>query len=209
MHDVDFLPEKIKLQRVRRRRFVRQGYMLAVCVVAMGFLGYLRAGRISTARGELSLLDQRVANVRRQLDLRADLERQQADLFVKKRISDQFGSRVEVLDLLAELERVLPKDVTLTSLNVETLEVDIPVIPVKIRSVCAVTNNNNQSKSRRVRRVRLELTGLAPNDVTVANFIGQLSASLLFEDVSMAYAKNVVFQKHIAREFRASCFVVK
>jgi hypothetical protein len=58
-----------------------------------------------------------------------------------------------------------------------------------------------------VKRVRLMLTGIAPGDVDVANFIGQLSASPLVEDVNMGYAKTVEFRGRLAREFQASCYI--
>jgi len=61
----------------------------------------------------------------------------------------------------------------------------------------------------RTKRMRLVLTGLAPTDVDVANFIGQLSASPLFEDVNMGYAKTVSVEGLTAREFQASCYVVR
>jgi len=66
-----------------------------------------------------------------------------------------------------------------------------------------------RKEDKAVHRVRLVLTGLAPTDVDVANFIGQLSASRLFEDVTMGYAKNVSFRGRSAREFRASCYVAR
>ena len=59
------------------------------------------------------------------------------------------------------------------------------------------------------KRLRLVLTGLAPGDVDVANFIGQLSGSPVFEDVNMGYARNVEFNGRLAREFQASCYVIR
>ena len=53
------------------------------------------------------------------------------------------------------------------------------------------------------------LTGMAPTDVDVANFIGQLSASCLFKNVNMGYAKTVTFQRRSAKEFQASCYLAK
>ena len=50
---------------------------------------------------------------------------------------------------------------------------------------------------------------LSPNNVDVANFIADLSASPLFEEVDMGYAKNIVFRSKAAKEFQASCYVVR
>ena len=97
---------------------------------------------------------------------------------------------------------------TLTSLNIQAVEVRVPVKPVKADVAQAATGVHRQ-KEKTVKRVRVSLTGLAPTDVAVANFIGQLSASPVFEDVNMDYTKNVIFRKHLAREFQTICYVVR
>ncbi len=63
------------------------------------------------------------------------------------------------------------------------------------------------NKTVTLKRVRLLITGVAPGDVDVANFIGQLSASPLLEDVNMGYTKTVEYRGHLAREFEASCYI--
>ncbi len=208
MQNIDFLPEKIKERRARRCRLIRQGYLLAVCLVAMASLGYMREVRISRAEAQVILLAKRVTNVRQQLAMKTDLERQQAELLIKKRIGDLLGSRVNTLDLQAELERVLPESITLTSLNIQAVEVRVPVKPVKA-GVAHVATGAQRQKVRVIKRVRVSLTGLAPTDVAVANFIGQLSGSPVFEDVNMGYTRNVIFRKHLAREFQTTCYVVR
>ena len=42
MDELDFLPERIHRQRARRRRLIRQGYLLALCAVGLIALAYLR-----------------------------------------------------------------------------------------------------------------------------------------------------------------------
>jgi len=209
---VDFLPERIKVQRARRQRLVTQGYLLALCVAALAVVGYMRQGRINLAGAELRQTTKHTENVQTRLSILNSLEHQQAELMIKKRISDHLGSRVRANDVLAELQRLLPESMALTSLDMETMHLNVSVSRagksnVSARAVSASAKNPRQD--REVRRVRLELTGLAPTDVGVANFIGQLSASKLFEDVTMGYAKNVDFRGRSAREFRASCYVVR
>ena len=50
MNEVEFLPERIRHRRARRRRLVRQGYLLAACAVALGVLTYVNALRIDRAQ---------------------------------------------------------------------------------------------------------------------------------------------------------------
>jgi len=211
MKNVDFLPEQMRVQRARRQRVVRQVYLLALCALGLALLGYLRQGRVRKANAELAMLNERACSVNQQLAKRNELEQQLAELMITKRIEEHIGSRVNALDVMSELGRLLPKSIFLTSMNIETMDVRIPVSSTEMQSSenRAVIAGSPQKKERIVKRVRLVITGLAPTDVDVANFIGQLSASPLFEDVNMGYARNMTFNGRAAREFQASCYVVR
>lgn len=211
MQNIDFLPERIRQQRARRRRLIRQAYLVVGCAAILATLAWVRGDRVGEARAELSGLQTRKANFERQLEVRSELEQQMADLLIKKRIDDQLGSRANVLDILAELDRLMPGSMSLTDLRLETVE--LPAGDAHRRQTndsrsarAARTTSRRESK---IKRMRLVLTGLAPTDVDVANFIGQLSASGLFEDVNMGYSRNATFDNRIAREFQASCHVVR
>jgi len=211
MNEIDFLPERIKIQRSRRHRLVRQGYLLAICVLGLAVLGYVRQGRISKAKAELQMLDERTTNIRNQLNLLDILQRQQADLMTMKRIDDKLGSSVSALYILVELGRIQPIGMALRELKMETMTVRIPISRADRThtSATATQAGARLKKERMVKRVRLTITGLAPTDVDVANFIGQMSASPLFEKVNMGYAKNAEFRGRSAREFQASCYLVR
>ena len=184
---------------------------MAVCVVALGVLGYVFHARLDRAREELHILTSRSQGVEQQLQLRADLEAQLADLMIKKRIEEQLGRRVGTLDLLGELQQAMPESMALTNMTMETVEVREAVEPAdgSNQSSRAVARDTSTGTHRTVKRVRLLLTGMAPTDVDVANFIGQLAASPVFEDVNMGYARNITFRSRAARKFQASCLVAR
>jgi len=212
MESIDFLPERIKLQRVRRKHLIRQGYLLAICVATLAVLAYTRHARIAKTQAQVGLLQERSKNVHRQLEMLDSLQRQQADLMIKKRIDDQLGSRANALDVLSELGRLLPRSIAVKALDLAAVDVPVPV-----RSAARTADSTRTTafprgplqKEQIVKRVRLELTGLAPTDVDVANFIGQLSASPLFEDVNMGYTKDTDFEGRSARQFNVSCYIVR
>jgi Tfp pilus assembly protein PilN len=133
-----------------------------------------------------------------------------ADLMIKGRIEQQLGRRVGTLHVLGELQRVLPESMTLTNLTMETVEVPVLVDPAQRRnsSGLAIPRGKAQ-REMTVKRVRLTITGMAPTDVDVANFIGQLAGSRLFEDVSMGYAKTEPFRDRNARKFQANCYLIR
>ncbi len=207
--NIDFLPERIKVQRARYRRIRRQGHLLAGCVLALVLLGYVRQGRLSKAQAQVDILTERAANVQRQLSFRQGLEKQQAELLIMKRIEADLGSRVKVLDVLVELEKVVPETIALTHLSLETMEIPLSIETVYGGTAPKLATARLPRKKKILKRIRLMIRGLSPTDVDVANCIGQISASQLFEDVNMGYAKNVTFQDRKAREFEASCYIVR
>lgn len=210
MNDIDFLPEHIRIQRMRQSRLIREGYLLLVCIGVLAVLVYFQRGWISTARAELGLLSEREDNVRRQLAIRHLLEQQQAEFLVKQRIDETLGTRINTLALLAELERIVPEQIVMTNLEFDTMVVHVPVEPVgRMNRTARPASGAGQEQEKALKRIRLTLTGLARTDVDVANFIGQLAASPILEDVNMGYAKTVLFRGEGTREFQASCYVVK
>jgi len=172
--------------------------------------GYIRQDTISSAKAELRLLNDRSSNIQQQLVLRASLERQQNELLLKKRVDDDLGSRIKALDIISEMDQLLPESMAFTDMKLEVSEIRIPIKPVTNKNMRASRSSKKKVKKEKVvKRIQLKLKGVAPTDVDVANFIGQLSASPLFEDVNMGYVKTVDFRGRAAREFQASCFVIR
>ena len=206
---IDFLPERIRVHRERRRHFKRQACLMALCLMGMVALGHMRFTRISQARAELDLLHDRDQQAQEQIDQRVDLEAQQAELMVKKRVDDSLGTRVNAMDILGELQHITPERLTLTSMTIHATELPVAAPQGRAGGLTVAGAMDPTGQIPVARRLRVVLTGLTPSDIDVANFIGQLAASPLFEDVNMGYAKTIVHENHEAREFQVSCFVVR
>jgi Tfp pilus assembly protein PilN len=208
MLNVDFLPERVIQQRARRRRLMRQGWLLLLCVALMAGLAFVRHGRIRQARAERDVWTERSENARQQVELRKELEREQASLSLKKRIDDQLGTRISARDLLAELCRLLPTSMSLTSMEMEEVRfLDDGSADAGGRSARARRAKGREATP--ARHLQVVIQGLAPNDVDVANFIGRLSACPLFESVQMGYTRTQEFRGREAREFEATFFVAR
>jgi Tfp pilus assembly protein PilN len=200
MENLDFLPERTRLQRLRRIRLVRQVYLTVLCAAVLAVIGYTRQGAVQKAQASLEAVNEQQRQLQRQVSTRQDLERQLGEFQVLKRINDDLGSRIGAMDLLAELDKILPRNMALTNLGFEAVQLQVPVKQ-------ADPSRSDSGKTVTVKRIRLMLTGIAPTDVDVATFIGQLSASPLMEDVNMGYTRTVEYHGHLVREFQASCFI--
>jgi Tfp pilus assembly protein PilN len=204
--EIDFLPERLKVRRALRGRIFRQVNLLLLAAGTFAAWIYFSDRRVSQASAELALLKDRSANVQRLVLQRAELQGQLGGLLSKDRISGRLGTRAGPLDVLGELERLTPEGVFLTSITLEGAKWTPSGDSSRDRG--GATPPGAPSKES-VNRLQVILTGIAPRDVDVANFIGQITASPLFEDVNMSYTRGQVIQGRRAREFQVSCNVIR
>jgi len=208
MQNVDFLPERIKAHRRQKRRIAKHTYILTICLAGMMVLGFKGAGEIKAVQAELKQVRRQDKGIAQKLAQRDTLEREKAELYVIQKIDGQLGSRLSTFMLLSELQNLLPPSVVLTQLNVETMDVLAKGEAAKGTRSRGVRTASKGGTDTTVKRLRLTLTGLATKDVDVANFIGQVSACPLFEDVNMSYSRDVKIKDRMARQFQASCYVI-
>jgi Tfp pilus assembly protein PilN len=213
MHNIDFLPRRIKQQRWKRRRRVRQTVVVFACLALLVAVGFLRQQGVREVQAEWERLDRQVTQVHSQLSLREALEQEWSELIRKQQISEQFDTRLTARDVLAELGHRLPESMALTDLSLEADSVLLD--PAEPASVLNASSGRPMqvappaTSRQRITRIRLVITGLAPSDVDIANFVGQLASSPLFEDVNMGYTREIQFQGKTARQFKATCYTAR
>ena len=203
---IDFLPNRIRLQRKRRRLLVRQGVWVGFCALGLMFYAYVKQTDIRAAQAELIEMRTNNQNLQEQMLARDLLEKQQAELEIARKVEEQLGSRVGALDVLAELGDKMPTNMALTNLTFETVE---QRVAVEMANRSHRANVATAKREKPVTRIRLTITGISTNDVDIANFIAYLSVSPLFEDVNMGYVKPVEFRGESVREFQCACYVSK
>ena len=206
MNHVDFLPDRVRVQRRQRKALLRQAVLAGLATMCMVFLIQVRQGHIASAQGELALLEDKLSVASLQASQRAELEMQIGELLVKKDIDEQLGTRISALDVLGELQGLTGGELTLTSLELMAMELQggRPAVNAG-RGPVSVSEVAPQSRHR----IRLTLTGVAPSDIAVATFIGQIAGSPMFERIAMGYSRNVEYQGCKAREFQVTMFVVR
>ncbi len=210
MQDVDFLPDEIRHSREHRRRLLSQCNLLVICALALLALAGLRHERLRQARAELGVLTERTERASEQLDLLAELRQKQSELKLKRQVAADMGSSVEALDVLAVITDLAPEAVAMRSLRLETVELRQQARPDEGGDQSAPrVAMGSEPETATVRRLQLRMTGIAPSDVEVANFIAALATNPLLEDITMGYARDVEFRGRRAREFQVSCYVVR
>jgi Tfp pilus assembly protein PilN len=203
MYLIDFLPEHVRQKRRRRARLIRQVNLLVVCAAGLAVLGAVRQRSVRHADAGLIELRQANARAARQLQQRMDLEREWASLLQKRQIDRRLGSSLTVRDVLAELSHRLPESMSLTELKVRAVQAG----GSRRRSGASGSLRRAGGTGQPGRRLRLEVAGLSPTSEAIANFLGRLGSSPLFEDVNLEFTQDTLFRGKDAREFRATCLV--
>ena len=142
--NVDFLPERVITGRAMRARVFRQGYLLGIMLAALFGLAYFNEERIGHAEAQMSGLDSRSANMTTQVNTMYTLQGQLSDLMIKQRIDNRLGSRINGMDILGELGRILPVSMTLTNLDLDT-----KMVSVKLKSDFLLRRNARPNSPRR------------------------------------------------------------
>jgi Tfp pilus assembly protein PilN len=111
----------------------------------------------------------------------------------RAQVLNKVGFHVEAARLLATLDEVMPKSASLLELSFLTEEKQ----PVTLVAAKAAQERDRVTD----RRLNVRVTGVAPTDVEVADFLTKLTGKPFFEDVRMTGSKPRMESGHMMREF--------
>lgn len=201
---VNFLPEDYVEKRVSSRwTFICIGLTAAVMCVVLGTFFMLLRTRIA-AQDTLDQVNQQYDDAGKKLAELQTLEHEKQTMMAKAEVTAVLLERVPRSVLLAELTRLMPKGVSLISLDLKTREVAPPprANPMDEARKQADGKPEDQSPRPPEREVTLELVGMAPSDGHVAAFISQLGKSNLLDDVNLIYSEEFKNNDEMLRRFR-------
>jgi Tfp pilus assembly protein PilN len=196
MREMEFLPAWYP--QLRRQKRTVMLALWATLLVAGGFSFWIFLARQNIQRRQADR-----AVVALQLDQsRKDLRElnnqlsEKADLESKQRVVAKIGLHVEVARLLAKLDQIMPREMTLTEANFDTMEAVRPVDP-----------SSTDHTQKVDRKLIVKLSGITPSDADWASVLAKLSSVPFFQDVRLVGAHEKVDSGHVMRQFEVS-FVV-
>ncbi len=204
LEQLDFLP-KWYVKRESRKSTIRRHALLGV--VAIGVM-ILAATLLQVRREELRLysstLQNRMKSTNQRVTEVVKLQKEKLELLAKAQILRQLQPSMGYGQIVATLSSMTPKGVGLDALDVRTDQVKT-VRPVEKAAGAAPDPRLVMTKPKTITEyhevVRLEVTGHAPADVMIANYIGKLAESGLFQNVKMMYARQGRLDGVESREF--------
>lgn len=195
MRELEFLPQWYPHLHRRRRLVFTQAWLMVVLAFSLALWMYLADRNERVAEDTLSQLHGQLAQAEAQLVQMDKLEVLRRQWLRQDETLRRLGLHVEAARLIGKLAMVLPENVSLLSMSMETDETPVQMTNVERAGlpVPALPPMN--------RRMRVRLQGVAPTDVELALLLTELNKVPFFEQVTPTYAQDRRDAGHIQREF--------
>jgi len=189
---IDFLPETYRQRRnVRyiRRVCVLTGLCLSIVAVAWGLVQFNQATRLA-ARAD-ALASQAEAAQRMQTEL-VRMTEEHRRLKRQARIGRELSMPLEQAELVRLLDEVLPAQVAITHLEVVTRR----PTPEAMEQAGDTKKNKAKADDKKPgasepNRLEIEIAGIAPSDLVVAEVVNDLTEHPIFSHVTLHGSRPV------------------
>ena len=193
MRELEFLPDWYPQLRRRRRVVALMAWVTVGLLASMGSWVAVTQQKIHTRQTRLVQLDGELQRSREELKDLDNLVTFEKKLKERAQVLNKVGFHVEAARLLATLDEVMPKSASLLEVSFLTEEKQ----PVTLVAAKAAQERDRVTD----RRLNVRVSGVAPTDVEVADFLTKLTGKPFFEDVRMTGSKPRMESGHMMREF--------
>ena len=197
MRELEFLPEWYPQTRRRKRLVMLQGWLTVLLILGMGAFLMMADRNIAMAERSLIALKAQLTQTNSQLEEMDKLDAIRRQLRKQAQITSRLGLYVETSTVIHELERLMPKQMSLSGLQIENEE-------KSESSAIALARGGDPQVDR---RLKIKVQAVCPTAVDMASFLTQLSAVPLFEQVNLNRAGETTDQGHTMHEFELTLVV--
>ncbi len=193
MHEMEFLPGWYPQLHRRKRMVMLQVWATLLVAVCLGLWIFLARGNVAARQTDHRLISEQLSESRLRLTALNEQLRQKQNLEADQRVVSKVGIHVETTRLLAKIDQIMPREMTLVDATFDTIEVPQP--------------RDSSAESRppeMTRRMLVKLSGVTPSDADWAGVLAKLSSVPFFQDVRLVGAKDKVDSGHLMREFEVS-----
>ncbi len=207
MNQINFLPNSYRIRLGTRTRRVREASLVGIFALCLGAYWAYGLSDAMQLRGQALRTEDHLAHV---LSIEQQVETLKES---KKRLIEQRTLQREIRvpirhhELIRTIGALMPESTALTSLSLVN---DRPAPKPYVapgEKAAAKPSFKAKSQTDEVDRVQIDLAGLAPDDLAVAEFIAALSAHPLIQGVKLNSSRQLAVQGVLAREFRLTGYV--
>jgi len=210
MLNINFVPDDYVQSSESQRTNLMCLILLAVVMTALGGLFVSIKIRQSVLRHEVARIDAKMAQEQEDLKKLSKLQAKQKEMMKTALTTTQLFEPVPRSVLLASLTNNLPAGVSLLRLYMvqkEVKQTNFP--PPKNKYQAAQANKTHQRQAQQTGLARLggsethiDIGGIAPSDLQVAEYIERLSSSSLLRNVALVESKEHKIEQTSFRQFK-------
>lgn len=205
MREVEFLPEWYPKVRQRKRMVALQAWVALILMCGLGLWMLLVQRNVQAREIELDALRNDLDHSEHELSRLEDLLRLQRQLGQQDQIFVKIGRPVETTKIITTLEQMMPSDMALLDLTLDTEE------PARRGGNAHAHSAGGGLAARAARekepesaKLRFRLHGVAPSDTDLGEFLHKLTGKPFFKNVELMYSHERQDRGHVMREFEVS-----
>jgi hypothetical protein len=192
-NQLSFLPDDyLELKRQQRTNAVCAA-LFAALVVGIGGAFHFTEKQMRVIEAQYADVGRRYAEAARPIEQFRKMQEQQRKMETQAALSASLLEKVPRSYLLAEITNSLPPNVSLIDFNLTSAAKNAPPNPAQYKTVYEQKKAEIEAAKiaaatagqTKIFEVTMKVTGMAENDVQVAQFMNQLAKSKLLRDVNM------------------------
>jgi Tfp pilus assembly protein PilN len=201
MRELEFLPSWYPQLRSRRKMVGIQ--LWATLVMGLCLMAWVALTNRTVAQKQVQshTLDRQLQQSRSDLMQLNEMLAEKKTLETEQQIMAKVGTHVEVSRLLAKLDQIMPKEMSLTQANFDTQE---QVKDSDPNSKSGAKTPGGEKTRVVTRKLVVHLTGVTPSDADWATVLAKLGGIPFFQDVQLENAHDKSESGHLLREFEVS-----
>lgn|GEM_PF-760354 len=201
MREPEFLPSWYALLLRRRRVVVAQAWATAALAVGLAIWALVGQKEAKVAATNLANTDAQLTQTGVDLQQLNLIETGKRELDRQDQVLRRMGVYVPATRLVSELSALMPPQMGLVELHLQTEETDHPVGDAQR----AVDADKGKSSGGRVdRKLKIDLVGMTPTEDELATFLTNLVGVSYFSEVQLVKAEDHQENGHLMRRFEVN-----
>jgi len=205
MREVEFLPDWYPKVRKRKRMVALQAWVTLTLMCGLGLWMLLVQRNVHARDLELDGLRKDLTQSETELARLEELLQLQRQLGQQDQIFNKIGRPIETTKLITTLEQMMPSDMALLDLSLESEE--------SLRGSVGggggawgggLAGRAAREKEQETPKLRFRLRGVAPTDTDLGEFLHKLTGRPFFKNVELLYSHERQDRGHIMREFEVT-----
>jgi Tfp pilus assembly protein PilN len=211
--NMSFLPEDYLKSRLERRTNIICITLFVVILVGTVGAFLVKKRQLAEAESQHRRARQQIEDAARRIEQLEELKAREAQMMRKAKLTSMLIERVPRSVILAELINNMP-----TALSLTELELDTRIVrDMTPRPKTAMDRAKDAARARLAAdieepeipptQVTMALSGIAPTDVQVAQFITSLNRHEMFTEVNLLVTESTLVEEQTMRRFRIELVV--